>query len=85
MSKLESEKLNQLEKGDGDQDEALIQILNEKQKLLFFMMAEKSQPENVEARNHLIALIKTVQITELFYERLQGKIAVRFSEIEKEV
>jgi hypothetical protein len=49
------------------------------------MMAEKIQPENVEVRNHLIALIKAVQITELFYERLRGKIAVRYSEIEKEV
>jgi len=47
-----------MQKSALDEEQALLDILKEKQKLLLDMIEEKKQPEDPVVRKHLISLIK---------------------------
>lgn len=55
---FEKEKLELMQKSDLDEEQALFEILEEKQRLLLDMMEEKQQPEDPVVRKHLISLIR---------------------------
>ncbi|EAR95436.1 transmembrane protein, putative (macronuclear) [Tetrahymena thermophila SB210] len=84
-SKYETEKIKELEKSDKSEDEALMEIFQEKQNYLFNLIQSGTYVKEKDVQQHLINLIQATQITNRQYYELNKQINEKEAEKIKEI
>ncbi|KAL4508047.1 hypothetical protein ABPG72_021420 [Tetrahymena utriculariae] len=80
-NKYQAEKIKEFEKSDKSEDEALMEIFQEKQNYLFKLIQSGTYVKEKDVQQHLINLIQATQITNRYYYELNQKINEK--EVEK--
>ncbi|KAL4464780.1 hypothetical protein ABPG74_011341 [Tetrahymena malaccensis] len=73
-NKYQEEKIKEYEKSDKSEDEALMEIFQEKQNYLFKLIQNGTYIKEKDVQQHLINLIKATQITNRYYYELRKQI-----------